>query len=56
MPDDLGMSIQYDELSKTVTVTFRGGKHPVPGRHKTHAEGMKAANDFCRRQGWPHRN
>ena len=30
MPDDPGMSIEYDELSGTVTVTFRGKKTVLP--------------------------
>jgi hypothetical protein len=51
MPDDLGMSIEYDELSRTVTVTFLGKRTVLPGTYPTRAEGMRAGEAFCRRQG-----
>jgi|1185.fasta_scaffold95859_1 hypothetical protein len=51
MPDDLGMSIEYDELSGTVTVTFRGKKTVLPRTYPRREAGMQAGKDFCRRLG-----
>jgi hypothetical protein len=50
------VSIDYEGTIGTVTVTFDGRKHVLPERYRTHAEGMRAGNDFCRRKGWPCRN
>ncbi len=46
------MDIQYDELSKKVTVTFRGKQVKLPGRYKNRGEGMRAGEQYCRNQGW----
>ena len=46
------MDIQYDELSKKVTVTFRGKQVTLPGRYKNWAEGKRAGEQYCRNQGW----
>jgi hypothetical protein len=46
-------AIAHDGTTQTVTVTFGGKKHVVPGRYRTLAAGMKAGEDFCRRRGWP---
>ena len=51
MPDNLEMSIDYDELSRTVTVTFLGKRTVLPGTYPTREAGMRAGEAFCRRQG-----
>jgi hypothetical protein len=50
------VSIAYEGTTGTVTVTFDGRAHVLPERYRTHAEGMRAGNDFCRRKGWPCRS
>ena len=50
------VSIAYEGATGTVTVTFDGRGHVLPKRYRTQAEGMRAGNDFCRQQGWPHRS
>jgi len=52
MPYEQGMSIQYDFLTKKVTVVFRGTKMVLPGAYETETEGRKAGEDHCRQQGW----
>ena len=46
--------VSYDERTRTVTVTFGGKRHVVPERYPTLVAGMRAGNDFYRRQGWPY--
>jgi hypothetical protein len=48
--------VSYDERTRTVTVMFSGKRHVVPGRYPTLVAGMRAGNDFYRRQGWPYRS
>jgi hypothetical protein len=48
--------VSYEGTTRTVTVTFRGTGHVLPERYRTQEAGMRAGNDFCRRQGWPHRS
>ena len=47
-----GMSVQYDDLSKKVTVIFRGKKVVLHGRYQTREAGVRAGEQFCREQGW----
>lgn len=52
MPYETKMSVQYDEVSKRVTVFFRGGKTILPGQYQTREEGMRAGEQYCRERGW----
>ncbi len=52
MPKEPGMGIAYDQVSKKVTIIFRGKKVILPGRYKTREEGIRAGEQFCRGQGW----
>jgi hypothetical protein len=52
MPYEPGMSIQYDFISKKVTVHFRGQRVELPGEYASRAEGIRAGEEYCRRRGW----
>ena len=52
MASEQGMSIAYDEVSKTVTVVFRGKKVVLPGRYESYEDGKRAGEQYCRDHGW----
>ena len=52
MAYEQGMSIAYDEVSKTVTVVFRGKKVVLPRRYESQEDGRRAGEQYCRDRGW----
>jgi hypothetical protein len=47
-----GMSVQYDFITKKVTVHFRGQRVELPGTYESREEGIRAGEEYCRQLGW----
>lgn len=52
MAYEQGMSINYDEVSQTLTVYFRGRKREFNIRFNTSAEAKAHGESLCRQWGW----
>ncbi len=52
MPYELNMSVDYNEITKQVTVMFRGEKVVLPGPYDRYEDGKRAGEDHCRQRGW----
>jgi hypothetical protein len=52
MPYEDKMRIVHDDLSKKVTVDFRGERVELPGKYEIKEEGMQAGERYCRKRGW----
>jgi len=46
------MTITYDSISKRVVINFRGRITVLPDIYGTEADGLAAAEAFCRMKGW----
>jgi hypothetical protein len=47
-----GMSVQYDFITKKVTVHFRGQRVELPGTYESREEGIRVGEEYCRQLGW----
>jgi len=52
---EAGMRVTFNEAAKTVTVNFRGRVAILPGPYTAGDEGIRAGEDYCRKQGWANR-
>lgn len=46
------MSFDYNEITKQVTVVFRGKKTKLTPQFKDYRRAKEEAEAFCRQQGW----
>ena len=47
-----GMSFDYSEITKHVTVTFRGKITKLTPQYKDYRRAKEEAEAFCRKNGW----
>lgn len=48
-----GMIIVWDQVSRGVAIVFRGVAHYLDGPFPDQQTGIKAAERYCHRLGWP---
>ncbi len=50
--DTTRLMVAYDAARKSVTISFQGQSHVLPGTFPTYDEGMIAGYAYARAQGW----
>lgn len=49
---EIGMSIIFDVITKSILVTFRGDFTTLPGPYRSRTQGIATGEEFCRKAGW----